>query len=223
MGSQPFLRLYAHVDANCPEGKDFVRTVNAATVVPNALQRIMPIDADRGVFMVAYCDNTDAMSLRPWIRDTPATRREIGRLVTQGLDKGKAWDDRPLPIKHIRGFFWSEGTHFFRPLAPQFRDRDHFLQYMLSPLPGLVILGEGFSRHQGWTEGALEMSLNVERREMSLNDVRYVLNRQFIRCEQTKLYNGQDGTHGGREKITCPRDLDTQCQAVVCAEDGDGN
>jgi monoamine oxidase len=35
-------------------------------------------------------------------------------------------------------------------------DRDAYLRYIQNPVPGLYVVGEGFSRNQGWTEGALE-------------------------------------------------------------------
>lgn len=152
LGSQPFLRLYAHVDTSTVPGKEFASLIKATVVVPNALHKIIPIDPTKGVYMVAYCDNADAVSLRPWLDDTPGNRAKIGRLVAEALGMR-----RPPSLKRMCAFFWEEGTHFFRPLSTStFRDREEFLRFTLRPIQGLTLLGEGLSRNQGWTQGALE-------------------------------------------------------------------
>ena len=47
------------------------------------------------------------------------------------------------------------GTHYYEPLS-SYKKREDFIYQIQHPEPGLLVVGEVVSRHQGWSEGALE-------------------------------------------------------------------
>lgn len=145
MASQPFIRVYAHIDKK--KSKEFIEKIETVTIVPNILQKIIPMSKERGVYMIAYSDNENAVrvyeslsekNMEAYIRDA------------LGIDE--------ISIIKMKSFYWREGTHYFRPLSPQFKNRQAFLNQTLCPCDdkSVYLLGEGFSNNQGWTEGALE-------------------------------------------------------------------
>ena len=77
----------------------------------------------------------------------------------------------PNQIKTLAGYdyedsvqyFWERGTHFYRPLSPQFKNRQEFIRYAQHPAPCIFLVGECISQNQGWTEGALESVLAIEK------------------------------------------------------------
>lgn len=93
--------------------------------------------------------------------------RLLERLLCSGL--GLPLDKNSVKVLDVRGFYWRAGTHYYvqqqqqrqqrQQLRSFFRNGDterrQFLRDSLHPEPGVTVLGEGFSREQGWTEGAL--------------------------------------------------------------------
>lgn len=148
---QPFLRIYAQLSAS---SRDAMRSrVPCMTVVANDLQKMFPVDPDRGVYCIAYADNDRAARLSTLAR----SRRALTALVREALDLPG------IEILRTKSFFWEEGTHYFAPLDRRFMDRDRFVKRLQAPAecPGLFFAGEAFSRHQGWVEGALESADGV--------------------------------------------------------------
>jgi monoamine oxidase len=92
--------------------------------------------------MVSYSDNHRADAVKK------ASDTDIQRLT------GAVFTDS------VR-FYWKRGTHYYRPLAPGYRDRDEFIRKAQNPEPGVFLVGECISKNQGWTEGALESVLAV--------------------------------------------------------------
>jgi monoamine oxidase len=77
----------------------------------------------------------------------------------------------PLPaLQQLAGYrfedvvryFWKHGTHYYKPLAPRWKDRREFIRYAQHPEQGIFLVGECISTNQGWTEGALESVHAVE-------------------------------------------------------------
>jgi len=162
---QPYMRVYAKVDLRA--SRDFVRAVREYTVVPNELQKIIPIDPKRGVYMIAYSDNACAARLKT----RGVTEPVIERLAKEALGLSLSpRDSDVLRILKLKTFHWDAGTHFFSPLPSAFRDRDAYLDATLRPHPDVLVLGEGMSRSQGWTEGALE---RLERASVLVRDDRH--------------------------------------------------
>ena len=60
-----------------------------------------------------------------------------------------------LRLLSIRSFYWTVGTHYYKPLK-DYPNRDEFIAEAQHPVDGILVVGEVVSKHQGWTEGALE-------------------------------------------------------------------
>jgi galactitol-specific phosphotransferase system IIB component len=148
--SQPFLRLYAKFDHKSSE--IMRRYVPNYTIVPGPLQKIIPIDANKGVYMIAYSDNNNAIILKNNLKDTPENRELYSELIEEsiGIPEGS------LTIISIKDFYWPIGTHYYEPLKGKFKDRNEFVYKAQHPQEGIIVVGEVVSRYQGWCEGALE-------------------------------------------------------------------
>lgn len=147
---QPFLRLYAKFDKKSSE--IMKQYVTDYTIVPGPLQKIIPMDANKGVYMIAYSDNINAITLKDHLEDTPDNRKMYSELVEKSL----GIPDGSLHIIAIKDFYWSVGTHFYEPLKDNFANRDDFVYQAQHPENGMLVVGEVVSRYQGWTEGALQ-------------------------------------------------------------------
>lgn len=151
---QSFLILYAKFDRESTEiMKKYVQTF---TVVAGPLQKLIPMDPNKGVYMVAYTDNQHAMRLKAKgaLENTPAVREMYSKWIQTAL--GIPDKEPPLNIMAIRDYYWNDGTHYYSPLSDEFKTRGEFIRKAQHPMKGMLIVGEMVSRHQGWVEGALE-------------------------------------------------------------------
>lgn len=145
---QPFLRIYCKFDKT--SSIIMKRYVNSYTVVPNILQKIIPIRPNKGIYMVAYSDNKNALKLHNYLINNKDVKEIICKLVEKGL--GIIED---LTIIDIKYFFWPLGTHYYEPLN-NYKTRKEFINIAQHPDPNILVIGELISQKQGWTEGALE-------------------------------------------------------------------
>ena len=159
--SQPFLRVYAKFSKqSIPLLNKYIK---GYTIVPGPLQKIIPMDSSKGVYMIAYSDNENAISLKNNLKNTEKNCDFFARLVEEsvGILAGQ------LHIIAIKDYYWSVGTHYYEPLS-SYKSRDEFIYQIQHPESGLLVVGEAVSRHQGWTEGALEsVKIAVTRKWLS--------------------------------------------------------
>jgi len=152
--AQPFLRVYAHFTG--PSVGLMKRLVPHTTVTATPMYKMIPIDAEKGVYMIAYTDNAGALYFRKrplLLQNTHAAHKGWSRLCENALLVPKG----SLCIDDISVHYWEVGTHYFRPLdKKRYSNRRAFLQKVQHPMHHLWVVGEGMSRNQGWTEGALE-------------------------------------------------------------------
>jgi hypothetical protein len=147
---QPFLRLYAKFNKKSAEiMKEYVPFY---TIVPGPLQKIIPMDANKGVYMIAYSDNSNALIQKNYLKDTDENRHMYCELLEEslGIPKGV------LKIISIKDYYWSVGTHYYEPLKEPYRTRNEFVNEAQHPENGMLVVGEVLSRYTGWTEGALK-------------------------------------------------------------------
>lgn len=146
---QPFLRLYGKFDKKSAEIME--KIVHNYTIVPGPLQKIIPMNAVKGIYMISYSDNKNAVLLHKHFADTPEFRYYIANLVCKafGLPKDS------LTIIAVKEYYWEIGTHYYEPLKG-FNSRKEFVEEVQHPLKNILVVGEAVSRYQGWTEGALE-------------------------------------------------------------------
>jgi len=161
---QPFLRLYAKFNKESAEiMKQYVPTY---TIVPGPLQKIIPMNPNKGVYMIAYSDNYNAVLQKKYLTDTIENRNLYCDLLetSLGIPKGQ------LKIIAMKDYYWPVGTHYYEPLPKEFKTRNEFIHKAQHPEKGMLVVGEVVSRDQGWVEGALE-------------SVKLVLNEQWINAD----------------------------------------
>lgn len=148
---QPFLRLYGKFTASSiPILKEYVK---GFTFLPGPLQRIIPINPNKGIYMIAYNDNKSSVALKNHLENTAKNRQLYCLLLEKALDIPRG----ALSLIAIKDFYWPIGTHYYKPLDKTlYKSRDDFVEQAQHPDPCLLVVGELVSRNQGWTEGALE-------------------------------------------------------------------
>jgi hypothetical protein len=151
---QPFLILYAKFDRESTE--IMKKYVTSFTVLETGhLQKMIPMDPDKGVYMVAYSDNQHAKALKVKgaLDNTRKNCDLYAKLAEEALGISPS---TPLHIIAIKDYYWNIGTHYYEPLSKEYKSRTEFIRQAQNPEKGFVVVGEMVSRDQGWVEGALE-------------------------------------------------------------------
>jgi thioredoxin reductase len=150
IGGQPFLRIYGLFEKKCiPILKN---AVNSTTIVNSPLYKIIPINPDKGIYMIVYNDNKGALALKKYIKNTPANRKYLSKMVSKSLGLSQE-----CKLKDIKSFYWNIGTHYYKPLKSlKFKDRNDYIKMAQNPQKNMYVVGEMISHKQGWTEGAIE-------------------------------------------------------------------
>jgi hypothetical protein len=162
---QPFLRLYAKfTKKSIPIMKEYVK---GFTFLPGPLQRIIPMEPENGVYMIAYNDNNNTIAIKNHLQNTKPNR-ELYELL---LEKSLGIPKDSIHIIAIKDYYWPIGTHYYKPLNHSlYKSREDFIEKAQHPENGILVVGECVSRNQGWTEGALE-------------SVKEVVNKKWIEKE----------------------------------------
>lgn len=148
---QPFLRLYAKF--NKASASILKEKIQGFTFLPHPLQKIIPMDADNGIYMIAYNDNNSTIAMRPHLENTDQNKRIYESMLENILEIPRG----ELHIIALKHFYWNIGTHYYKPLNMElYRSREDFIHHAQRPMNGVVVVGESVSRNQGWTEGAFE-------------------------------------------------------------------
>ena len=142
---QPFLRIYGQFAKSC---RDLMREkVATTTIVPGPLHKLIPINVQKGVYMIAYTDNADALRV-----ERALLKGDMCRMLERALDLPKG----SLKLDKIEVIPWAIGTHYFGS-SGQFSSRRAFVKAAQRPYPNVFVVGEMVSlNHQGWVEGCLE-------------------------------------------------------------------
>ena len=151
---QPFLRLYGKF--NKTSADIMKKYVPNYTIVPGPLQKLIPMDAKKGVYMIAYSDNDNAVLLKKYLKNTAENRD----LFCELIEKSLGIPDGSLQLVAIKDYYWPIGTHYYEPLKG-YKNRNEFVDKVQHPEKSLLVVGEAVSRYQGWTEGALESVQSV--------------------------------------------------------------
>ena len=157
---QPFLRLYAKF----PKESALImrQMVPTYTIVSGPLQKIIPMSLDKGVYMIAYSDNKNALLLKDHLENNAKNREFFCDL----LEKTLGIPSNTLQITALLNFYWPVGTHYYLPL--DHTKRKDFIDKAQHPMPNMLVVGEVVAENQGWTEGALD-------------SVKKVLNMNFLK------------------------------------------
>ena len=147
-----FLRIYAKFSK-----KSIVtmkKYVSKYTIVNTKLQKIIPINPDKGIYMIGYCDNKNADYLIKKINNL----KYFENLIKKSLSIKK---NECIKIKSIKNFYWKHGTHYYLPLNNKFKNRKEFINNAQFPCNNIYVVGEMISLNQGWTNSALLSCENV--------------------------------------------------------------
>ena len=145
---QPFLRVYGKFDkASTAILKERIQRM---TYVDFPIQKIIPMNVEKGVYMIVYNDNQSSIELKGRTENTPANCRFYETLLERVLQVS------PLHLVDIRAFYWEIGTHYYKPLPKTIENRESFMTQAQRPIKNVFVVGELISRNQGWTEGCLE-------------------------------------------------------------------
>lgn len=151
---QPFLIVYAKFDRESTE--IMKKYVTSFTVLEKGhLQKMIPMDPSKGVYMIAYSDNDHAKVLKAR-GALENTRKNCEMYSKWAADALGIPASTPLHIIAIKDYYWQTGTHYYEPLTKEFKTRGEFIHQAQHPMKGMVVVGEMVSRDQGWVEGALE-------------------------------------------------------------------
>ena len=153
---QPFLRVYGKFSKqSIPIMKEYIQ---GYTCLPGPLQKIIPMNADKGIYMIAYSDNKNAIALKNNLENTEENRN----LYCELLEKSIGIPSGSLHLLAIKDYYWPIGTHYYKPLKlTLYEDRDEFIDIAQHPEEGILVVGEVVSKNQGWTEGALQSVKSV--------------------------------------------------------------
>ena len=140
---QSFARVY--VKLNKPLDLEGFRSM--ITVKP--FQKIIEMSREKCVYMISYCDNKMADE---WQKKKHSLEVYIEKKLNNLFG-----DFNNFEVKNVTLVYWKCGTHFFKPMNAKYKSRDDFLKDIQNPgKDDVYIVGEAFSRNQGWCEGALE-------------------------------------------------------------------
>ena len=159
---QNFLRLYGKFSKKSSEIMQ--EYVKGYTIVPGPLQKIIPINANKGVYMIAYSDNANATFLKKYLEDTPKNREIFCNL----LEKALGIPNKSLELVAIKDYYWPIGTHYYTPLSDNYKNREEFIHKAQNPEKGILVVGEVVCDNQGWVNGAL-------------SSVKAVLNKKWVK------------------------------------------
>lgn len=148
---QPFLRVYGKFSKKSTDiMSEFAKS--HVLVVPGPLQKIIPMNAEKGIYMISYSDNKRAVSLKRYLKNTATNREHFCRL----LEKALSLDKGSLELQSILSCYFDIGTHYYEPLSSTFHNRKEFIKTAQQPYPNMLVVGEMVSMNQGWVEGALD-------------------------------------------------------------------
>lgn len=147
---QPFLRAYGKFNKKSSE--IIKNIINGYTIVNGPLKKIISINPDEGIYMIAYTDNIDAKYFKNYLENN----NENCIFFCNEIEKTLDLDNNSLKLIGIKTFYWEIGTHYYEPLSKEYISRNEFINKAQNPQKNIFVVGEMISRNQGWTQGALE-------------------------------------------------------------------
>jgi hypothetical protein len=150
IGGQSFLRIYGIFEKKCIS--ILKNAINSTTIVNSPLYKIIPINPDKGIYMIVYNDNKGAYALKKYAKNTPSNCQYLSKMVSKSLGLNTV-----CKLKDIKSYYWNIGTHYYKPLKDlKFKDRNEYIKMAQNPQKNMYVVGEMISHKQGWTEGAIE-------------------------------------------------------------------
>lgn len=147
---QSFIRIYGQFSKESIE--IMKRYVPGTLVVPGPIHKIIPMNPDNGVYMIAYSDNAGADALEKYSENNAKNREVLCHLIERSIGIAPG----TLKLTDIVSYYWKIGTHYYKPLSGTYKNRKEFINVAQHPMTNILVVGEMISTNQGWVEGALE-------------------------------------------------------------------
>lgn len=179
--SQSFIRIYAKINTNYID--IMKEKVPTTLVVSSLLYKIIPINPNKGIYMIAYSDNKSADKLNREIDN----KSYIETLLAKSINVSNS----TIKIDKLKHYYWKEGTHYFLPYKhmhivsckteklelsnknkllcktkSKIKILNHnfklnFIKKAQNPKENVYVVGECISTDQGWVEGAISSVNNI--------------------------------------------------------------
>lgn len=146
--SQHLLRIYAIYPKNTLTNEVWFKGMNKV-VTDLPIKYIIPIDENKGLIMISY---SDCKYANYWTKKKTisAIKLEIKKQLKEIFPEKTI----PNPI-YFKLHDWKEGVNYFKPGINSHEIQSNIIAKFKE---NYFIIGELFSNHQGWIEGALETS-----------------------------------------------------------------
>jgi thioredoxin reductase len=166
--SQNFVRIYGDFKPRVIELLE--KYIPKHSIVYSPLHYVIPMNAQKGVYLLACSDNTDADLLRTHSKNTKANRSFFEKEVETAfkMPAGSLHNS----LEKIHAFHWQEGTHYMVPphsehIIPHYmqekdvkkalqKHKNNTLAQIRHPHPHIFLVGEGVSDNRGWVHEALK-------------------------------------------------------------------
>lgn len=116
-------------------------------ITDNPLRYIIPINPDQGLIMISYLSGDLARDVHQYA----SSDEKLSNFIAGNLRKLFPTKKIPKPT-FLQGYYWDPGVHVYTPgINP-----DQQVKYWSRPGPDpLWVIGESYSKYQGWMEGSL--------------------------------------------------------------------
>ena len=143
------LRIYAKYPTNNLWFQDIERTTT-----DNILRHIIPINKKNGLIMISY---TDDIYAEMWNNNYKVSEEFLIKTIHQQIYN--LFKITPPKPDFFAFHYWENGIHVWKPN----NDTDKLYKSTLKPDKNkeIYLVGETFSKKQGWVEGALETCYDV--------------------------------------------------------------
>jgi len=143
------LRIYAKYPINNLWFQDIKRTTT-----DNILRHIIPINKKKGLILISY---TDDIYAEMWNNNYKINESFLIKSIHQQIYN--IFGIKPPNPEFISVHYWENGIHIWKPS----NDTDKLYKSTLKPIQDkeIYIVGDTFSKKQGWIEGSLETCYDV--------------------------------------------------------------
>lgn len=176
------------------------------TTTDGHIRQFIPIDTRQsrdggtGLAMVSYTDTRDA---EYWHR-----RAGSAALMESKLSDLFSLSPGFPGINNVQHYYWEAGVHVWRPKRDSTTLSDRIM-FLKGPDVPLYIIGEAYSTHQAWIEGALETAMRVVAQLTALNvrggggNTRTMLTAKDLQTmrKNKRTYVLLDDMHGNGRKL----------------------
>jgi predicted NAD/FAD-dependent oxidoreductase len=129
------------------------------------IRQYIPMNAERRLAMVSYSDAQAAERWHQLYHKDPSECKEkmehtLTAMFQQCIEEPKA--SKAMRLRWIRSYFWEAGVHVWKAGISSTVVRKR-VRFPLGHTVPCFIIGEAYSAHQGWIEGALQTVMEANK------------------------------------------------------------